>query len=117
MKIKLLMVPLMALTVTGCVSVTDKTDKKTGINIQTVAVRGCGNPSQTMTWVKRPGKKESSFASTGADLCNTGLAAALGAAGQIGAAAVLPKSAGIANTVISGSQANSNQTSTVTVRP
>ena len=110
-----MLVPLLALAVTGCMSVSKETDRKTGIEVTTVAVRGCGNPSQTMTWVKRPGEKESSFASTGGDLCNTGLAAALGAAGQIGAAAVLPQSAGITNTVISGSQALSQQSSSVKI--
>lgn len=115
-KIKLLMVPLLAMSAAGCITVTDKTDKKTGINVQTVAVRGCGNPSQTLTWVNRPGAKEDSFASTGPDLCNTGLAAALGAAGQIAAASVLPKGEGITNTVVSGAQAVSSQNQSTNVK-
>ena len=110
------MVLLLATFVTGCVTVSDTTDKKTGINVQTVAVRGCGNPSQTMTWVKRPGAKEDSYASTGPDLCNTGLAAALGAAGQIAAASVLPQGEGIVNTVVSGAQAVSSQNQSTNVK-
>lgn len=95
---------LLSVFAVGCTTVTSTIDTKTGIEVTTVAVRGCGNPSQTMTWVNRPGKPEDSFASAGADPCNTILASGA----QVAAAAVLPGGGGIINNV--GSQAISNQT-------
>lgn len=93
----------LALSACTSTSINQKMDEKTGIKVTTVAVAGCGVPSQTMTWVDRPGKVEESYASTGSDICTS---VGTGAA----ASAVLPRSEGIQNTVVSGSSSNAQQT-------
>lgn len=99
----------------GCQTVRQTTDKKTGIQVTTVAVRGCGNPSQTLTWVKRPGKKEDSYASTGGDLCNTAVAGTLGVVGQGVGSVMLPRSHGDTFQISSGSLSVAQQGTNVRI--
>lgn len=92
---------------TGCISTTVNTSPE-GVKTTSTAVRGCNNPSQTITRVETPGKPDITFGSTGSDLCNTIAAAAIGAAGQIVASSVLPGSA------INVSSGSVNETNTST---
>lgn len=87
LNLKIMAAIAMTVLVAGCSTVSQRLDSKTGILVTTVAVRGCGNPSQTLTWVQRPGHKEDAYASTGADLCGTAVGGAFGVA----ASAVLPR--------------------------
>ncbi len=106
---KFLAVCLVGASATACQTVSQKTDEKTGITVTTVAVRGCGNPSQTMTWVKRPGKKEDSYASTGGDLCNTAVAGIFGVAAAGVGSGMLPRGVGDTVNITAGSMSVSQQ--------
>jgi len=100
----------MSAILTGCISTTVDTSPE-GVKTTSTAVRGCNNPSQTITRVETPGKPDITFGSTGADLCNTIASAAIGAAGQIAASSVLP---GSALNVSSGSVNETNTNTNVT---
>ena len=96
-----------SIVLTGCIS-TQVDVSREGIKTTSIAVRGCGNPSQTITRVETPGKPDMTLGSAGPDLCNTVVAAAIGAAGQIGASAVLPGS----NINVSSGSVNETNTNT-----
>lgn len=85
------MLLLGSMALTGCISTSVHVSKE-GIKTTSVAVRGCGNPSQTITRVETPGKQDITFGSAGPDLCNTITNASIGALGQMGAAHLLPES-------------------------
>lgn len=93
----------------GCITIDQKSDPKLGVTVTTVAVTGCGNPSQRITYVERRGHKEDSLGSAGPDPCN----AVIGAGGGIIANTVLPHSGGI--TVQSGSWSQSGTSTSVNV--
>ena len=70
-------------------TVVKNTEEKTGIETTTVSHKGCGSPSVTALYINRPGKKEDSVAFSGPDLCNTAVAGAFGAVGQIVSAGII----------------------------
>lgn len=82
---------VVASALSGCVTTTVHVSKE-GIKTTSVAIRGCNNPSQTITRVETPGKPDITFGSSGGDFCNTVASAAIGAAGQVAASSVLPGS-------------------------
>jgi len=99
-------VVMVGLAASGCVTTREYATPDGKHNVTVTAVRGCGNPSQTITTVETKGRKPIHFASTGQDLCNTAVGGILGAAGQIGGAMAMPGS----NFVISsGAVVNADQ--------
>ncbi len=103
---------VVAAALSSCVTITEKTDKKTGIKATVVAHNGCGGPSVTAMYIKRPGQKEDSAVFSGPDLCNTGLAAGLGAVGQIVSAGMIRPSN---TTLVSGSFSQAQQGTSVRI--
>ena len=101
----------MSTALAGCISTAVDVSPE-GIKTTSIAVHGCGNPSQTITRVETPGKPDMTLGSAGPDLCNTVVAAEIGAAGQIGASAVLP---GSTINVSSGSVNETNTNTNVNV--
>ena len=83
---------LLSVSLTGCISTQVHVSKDGSVKTTTTAVRGCGNPSQTITRVETKGKADITFGSTGSDLCTVVAGSAVSAAGQVLASHVLPGS-------------------------
>ena len=97
--IKVFLVVAVAMVLSGCVSFSHGTDEKTGIEVTSIGIVGCGNPSQRLTYVRMPGQqKADQYASTESDPCTTMAAAATGAAGSIVSAGVIRPSNTTINT-------------------